>query len=310
MTETNTQDLTFRWNDLELAGTLHCPDASDPHPAVLMMQGSGPADRDSNGYFPPIREAFLQRGIATFAFDKPGIGESTGDWRDHGFDDRAGQALAALDLMRDHPSIDGERVGIWGHSQGGWLAQILAARLPDLHFAIANSGPSINPQFQDKYGCEHTMRAEGHSEEEIEQALVFLDAVHDAARRGDDYETVQADLLHDARQHSWYGYLTLEDAETWSFIARSAAERYEPVKALSRIRCPFLAIYGAQDLLVPAWQSARESSDALHKSGNSDATIVVFPQGDHRIRDAATDDFATGYLDLLGDWTARRAGST
>ena len=306
MPETTTEDLTFAWNGLDLAGTLHFPAHEGPHPAVLMMQGSGPADRDSDGYFPPIREAFLQRGIATFAFDKPGIGDSTGDWREHMFEGRASQALAALELLRSHPAVDAGRVGIWGHSQGGWLAQILASRLPELAFAIANSGPSINVELQDLYGCEHTMRAEGHSEDDIKQALEFLDALHDAARRGDPYETVEADMLINAREQPWYGYFQIDDPETWNFACISAAEHYEPVEALSQIRCPFLAIYGALDVLVPAWQSAEESGRALHKAGNRDATIVVFPSGNHRILDATTGDFATGYLNLLGDWIARR----
>ena len=60
-----------------------------------MMQGSGPADRDGNGYFPHIRDTFLSRGLATFAFDKPGIGASMGDWRDYALRGRAKQAVAA-----------------------------------------------------------------------------------------------------------------------------------------------------------------------------------------------------------------------
>src|SRR4051812_31423527 len=99
----------------------HPPPAPAPpfHPAVLMLQGSGPADRDSGGYFPPIRDAFLARGIAVFSFDKPGIGSSTGDWRHYALMDRADQALAALALLREHHVIDGARVGVWGQSQGG-----------------------------------------------------------------------------------------------------------------------------------------------------------------------------------------------
>jgi hypothetical protein len=121
--------------------------------------------------------------------------------------------------------------------------------------------------------------------------------------------TVDAQLLAPARRESWYGYLEIDDEQTWNLIRLTTAEQYEPVEALSRIRCPYLAIYGALDPLVPAWQSAEESGRALHQAGNRDATIVVFPQSDHRIRDAATGDFATGYLDLMTGWAARRAGT-
>jgi hypothetical protein len=66
------EDLSFRWRNVELSGTLHLPDSRPPHPAVLMLPGSGPADRDCGGYFPPIRDVFLRRGVATYSFDKPG----------------------------------------------------------------------------------------------------------------------------------------------------------------------------------------------------------------------------------------------
>jgi len=106
MSETAHQDIIFAWGDVRLAGTLHLPASPPPHPAVVMLQGSGPADRDSGGYFPPIRDAFLSRGIATFSFDKPGIGGSSGDWRQYDLADRTGQALTAIAAMRAHDAID------------------------------------------------------------------------------------------------------------------------------------------------------------------------------------------------------------
>lgn len=308
MGESNHEDLDFTWNGLTLAGTLHLPNSAGPNPAVLMMQGSGPADRDSDGYFPPIRQAFVARQIATFAFDKPGCGMSTGNWRDDALERRVDQALAALDLLREHPAIASERVGIWGHSQGGWLVQLLASRLPDLPFAITNSGPSINVPQQDLYGCEHTMRSKGHPERDIKRALALLTDLHQAAENGTDYATVTERILEEVIDKPWYGYLTIDNAEDWCLVKLMIGERYEPRDALARIVCPFLAIYGGLDLLVPAWQGAEESGRALQAAGNTDATVTVFPGGDHRIRDPATGDFVTGYLDQLGDWTARQVG--
>ncbi len=274
-----------------------------------MLQGSGPADRDSDGYFPPIRDIFLSRGIAVYSFDKPGIGGSSGDWRHYALVGRTDQALAAIALLRGRDDIDPRRVGVWGHSQGGWLVQMIAARLPDLAFAIANSGAAIGVEAQNLYGCAHTMRAEGKSEEQIAHALTYLNAMHAAALRGDDYAMVERQLLDGARGEPWYGYLAIDDAEDWGGICRFVTERYEPAEALARARCPFLAIFGALDVLVPAWESAAISSRALREAGNRDATIVVFPHGNHRILIAETGEFATGYLDVLGDWVARRVAS-
>src|SRR6476646_8265081 len=123
MGTTIAHEVNFPWGDDRLAGTLYLPASPPPHPAVLMLQGSGPADRDSGGYFPPIRETFLSRGIATYSFDQPGIGGSSGDWRRYALAGRTDQALAAIALLRAHEEIDPQRIGVWGQSQGGWLVQ-------------------------------------------------------------------------------------------------------------------------------------------------------------------------------------------
>jgi pimeloyl-ACP methyl ester carboxylesterase len=300
------QELTFEWQGLQLAGTLHLPSTPPPHPAVLMLQGSGPADRDGNGYFPRIRDTFLSRGLATYAFDKPGIGASTGDWRDYALRGRAAQARAALQLLREQPSIDAHRLGVWGQSQGGWLVQMLAADVPDLAFAIANSGAAIDVPTQDLAGCEHTLRAAGRSEAEIAQALTFIRAVHAAALRGDDYATVETQVLAHARGGPGYAYFGIADEADWRGLCRFVTEAYDPAATLARIRCPLLAIFGAQDVLVPAWESAQIYSASLRAADNPDVTIAIFPQGNHRIQLSQDGPFVAGYLDLLGDWVARR----
>jgi len=301
------QDLVFDWRDIRLAGTLHLPASPPPHPAVLMLQGSGPADRDSDGYFPPIRDAFLDRGLAAFSFDKPGIGGSSGDWRDYALADRTDQALAAIELLREHGAVDPDRIGVWGQSQGGWLVQMLAAHRPDPAFAIANSGAAIGVEPQDLANCEHSMRAAGRTEADIASALTFIRAAHAAARRGDDFATVERQLLRQARFQPWYGFgLTVDEPADWALTCRFVQERYEPADALARARCPFLAIFGALDTLVPAWESAMIYDRALRVAGNHDATIVVFPQGNHRILVGESGEFVAGYLDLLAEWAARR----
>lgn len=309
MVDRSHRELAFDWRGLTLAGTLHLPSSPSPHPAVLMLQGSGPADRDSGGYFPPIRDSFLSRGIATYSFDKPGIGGSSGDWRHYALADRADQALTAMASLSGHDAIDPGRIGVWGQSQGGWLVQIIASRSPGPAFAIANSGAAIGVEEQDRYGCEHTMRAGGKSEAEIERALAYIDAVHAAALRGDGYATVEAQLLKTARGQPWYGYLTIDDEEDWGIVRRFVSERYEPAAAIARVRCPFLAIFGALDALVPAWESAGIYDRALREAGNRDATLVIFPRGNHRILIEETGAFAPGYLDLLADWAARRVAT-
>ncbi len=305
-------ELEFSWQGLTLTGTLTLPDVGGPdgggpHPVVLMLQGSGPADRHCDGYFAPIAETFLARGLATYAFDKPGCGRSTGDWRDHPLLARADQAVAAIAALRGDTTIDADRVGVWGQSQGGWLAQILASGNLDLIFAIANSGPSIGVVDQNLYAIEHTMIDEGRPAEAIEAALAFLDRVQGAASAGQDGETINRELVLPVEQEPWYQELYGgSTAEDWAFLWRLVEEDYRPTEVLSRVDCPFLAIYGGADLLVPAWRGAEESGRALVAGGAADATVVVFPTANHRIKEQGADRFVPGYLTLLGDWAAAR----
>jgi pimeloyl-ACP methyl ester carboxylesterase len=299
-------DIDVSWRDETLAGTLHQP-TSWSGAVVLMMQGSGPSDRDAEGYFAPIRAAFVERGIATYYFDKPGCGASTGDWRRHALSDRADQATAVLHVLADQPEID--QLGVWGQSQGGWLVQIVAAVRPDLAFAIANSGPSISVVEQNLYGCEHTMRSSGQSDAAVTTALAHMAAIHAAAARGATYDEVEATLLAPARGKDWASYFDVIDEHDWSGLLAFVGEAYEPAPTLRRIRCPFLAVFGGLDILVPAWRGARETGESLVEC--PDATVTVFPHADHRIQIDGPLDFAPGYLDLIGDWAAarlRRAG--
>jgi pimeloyl-ACP methyl ester carboxylesterase len=158
--------------------------------------------------------AFHSRGVAVYSFDKPGIGGSSGDWRHFALFDRADQAQAALTLVQAHTAVDSRRVGVWGQSQGGWIVQLVASRTDNLAFAITNSGPAISPREQDIYGVEHTLRAEGRSPEDVERAIVFEHALHEAATRGDDFASVSSALLHEAMGQPWSGYHALESPDS------------------------------------------------------------------------------------------------
>ncbi len=305
-----TVELSVDIDGISLAGSLHVPDGDGPYPAMVMIAGSGPADRDCDGYFAPIRDAFLARGIATYAFDKPGCGASTGDWRDHDLGDRAGHAIAAIEMVRRHAVVDAERVGVWGQSQGGWIVQQLASGSVEVACAIANSGPSIGVIEQDRYAFEHTLRSAGFGDADVDEALSFIDAAHRAAFDDRSAADVLAEIVQPMSGRAWYRLgPTVDDAADWEHTKRLVTEGYDPLRALRRVDRPFLAVYGGRDVLVPAWRGASETGAALNEAGAPDATVVVFPSGDHRIRAPESDDFVDGYLDLLGDWTARRLGT-
>lgn len=289
-----------------LAGALYLPEGPGPHPAIAMLQGSGADDRDSWGYFHPIRDAFLGAGLAVLSWDKPGVGESTGDWREQTFFDRADEARAALGWLRTRNEIDAARTGVWGHSQGGWIAQIVAGSDPDLAFAIINSGPGVGVEAQDLYGIEHTLRGAGGNDADARLARAYMDRIHTAARAGMPYDTFMREVLEPARDTPGFGYFDEVDPGMWGFLVRNLARPYEPVAALEKITCPVLAIFGERDSLVPVDESVRIFQRALETAGNADVTIRVFPEADHRIRTGDPNGFADGYLETMVDWLRAR----
>ena len=299
-------DIRIPFGDIGLSGTLHTPDGRGPHPALITLQGSGPDDRNSGEYFPPIRETFLNAGLAVLSWDKPGVGESTGDWPQQTFFDRADEALAGLAWLRQHAEIDAKRTGIWGHSQGGWIAQIVAANDPITAFAIINSGPGVDALEQDLYGAEHTLRQKGASEADVEQALAYMDRLHAAAREAMTYQEFVHQIMEPACGTPGYDYFGEVDPGLWTFLVANFQRPYEPVSSLERITCPVLAIFGERDALVPVAQSVRIFEEALTKAGNPDVTIEVFPGADHRIRTGDPPEFADGYLENLATWLRSR----
>lgn len=302
-------ELSFRHDDLTLVGSLHLPADADhdrPFPALVLAPGSGPTDRHGDGYLTRIRQAFLPRGIATFAFDKPGCGASSGDWRHDGLLGRAEHVMTALDLVRDHPSIDARRVGLWGHSQGGWLVQLLAGRPVPLAVAIANSAPTLTVGEQIRYDIAHSLRAAGHDDVEVAEALALTASLQRAAVEGVAYDTIVVDQLDPIRHRPWFRqYPTPDSPDDWRHVSLLVSEPFEPVDALGRVEGPILAVFGGRDHLLPPWQCARDTGDALAVAPTADATVVVCPTGGHRLDDV-TGAFVDGYLDLIGDWAASR----
>jgi len=134
------ESIRFHSDGFTLAGTLYMPNGAGPHPAVVLFHGSGPAGR-----LDVPAQWFAHHGVAALTYDKRGVGESTGNWHDVAFMTLCDDGLAAIQLLKARPDIDKKRIGVWGLSQGGWLAPLAASRSNDIAFVIAVSGPGVSP---------------------------------------------------------------------------------------------------------------------------------------------------------------------
>ena len=316
-----TEEVHFRCKDNSLAGVLILPETPGPHPAIAFVYGSGPADRTYYGIAPHLWRHFARRGFACLAWDKPGVGRSTGDYNAQTFSDRAEEALAAVRFLRDRSEVRKDRVGLWGHSQGGTVAPLAASLSGEVAFVIEVGGAQVVAWRQDSLRVEAELRADGFPEDDIREAVEFTRLRMDLIRGKGEFDALEK--CHAAvEKRMWFKYAGRCDRPLF-YSARRMVE-YDPGPAWERVRCPVLAIYGEKDTSLPANESLPIIRRGLDRAGNQDVTIKVFPRADHGLMTSETGgpkearerakakepggepDFTPGYLDLMTRWLTER----
>ncbi len=281
-----------------LAGTLWGP-AGNAVAGVLMHPGSGPSDRDNDMLFPPIREHLLRAGIAVCSFDKRGVGGSAGHWQDAGIVEQADDLLAALSVFESN-SPPGLPLGLFGHSQGGWVVVEATGRGAPVAFVITNSGGAVSPARQERYSL--TRKLTGGQEA---KALAAYDAVVAVMRECPTLDSGVEQLeAADVPYRELPGLeFMFEDEAIWGLCAKIF--NYDPAQALSRIAVPVLALFGAADNLTPAEESVVALRAAVHPEL---LQVEVFPEGDHRLYHGEPPRFVDGYLERISSFVRGVAG--
>ena len=273
------EDVTFQHGSVTLAGTLWLPRASQPCPAVALVHGSG--DDDRSGY-EVFARSFAAHGVAALIYDKRGVGASTGQWRNGSFEELAGDAIAAARLLASRLEVDARRVGLWGVSEGGWVAPLAAARSSAIQFLVAISPPGMSPAAQEKY----------------RRRLLISELTTSPLPRA----------VRLVRMHLMLWTVRYAPGAVLPGLAGyfHRTMDHDPAPVWKAISQPILLVFGAADASVPAHESARLIERALQEAGHQNYTIRVFPGADHaiRVRDEAADKlvFAPGYLDTVTAW--------
>ncbi len=304
----------FNHGEVALAGTITFPLTAPPYPALVLVHGSGPQPRD-HAVLRWIADWFALQGVAVLAYDKRGVGESTGDWTEASLKELAGDALAAVAYLKTRPEIRSDAVGLWGISQGGWIATLAAARSRHVAFIILVSGPGVSVAQQDVDRVEGTLRADGFSAVEAKAAAAHQRLFYDVVAGSASWEAFEASM-EGARQAHWAGYVALPTKER--FDLRVGFLRpffgYDPRPDLERVTCPVLALFGGRDIIVPPERNVEPMERALRRAGNDDHTILVFPDGDHTLTATQTGApreipfnraLVPGYLDALREWLVK-----
>lgn len=152
-----------------LVGDLVLPMGAGPHPAVVTVFGSGPGGRRAYDW----PERFAAAGFAFYSYDRPGCGESSGDWQSMDFADRADETLSAVACLAGHSAIDPGRIVLFGGSQGGWVAPAAATRSSAVAAVVTFSGPGVSPAVQEEYRIGRALTAAGLSAADVAAGVAY-----------------------------------------------------------------------------------------------------------------------------------------
>lgn len=292
------RDITFTSGELTLEGTLRLPDTADTsYPAVLFLHGSGPVDRNGDAVNPETGAVVMQLdayrqlavalsevGIASFRFDKRGVGASEGNVAVASRADLLADAHAALRVLDEQPEIDGDQIVLAGHSEGAYLAPMLAVESESTAGVILLAGAARALDEITMWQVETLLAQQGIEGDALEASLAqqrqYIAFVKGSLGEWSDYTVAQLQT-----EIPWLG----EDAAAQLMASPLALswlrEHYlaEPAETISQLQQPVLIISGEKDLQVPYTEAAL-LSELLAAAGNEDVTVHVLPDLNHLLR--------------------------
>ncbi len=255
-----------------LAGTLTTPQGDGPFPAALLITGSGPQDRDETLFqhkpFLVIADDLTKKGVAVLRVDDRGVGGSSGNITTATTQDFAADVLAGVAFLKGRKEIDPARIGLIGHSEGALVAPMVASQSKDVAFVVMLAGPGLPGRDILLLQSALIQRAAGVPEANLAQSQAVDKKVYAAlasAKDDKDAETkIRAVLTAFARESG----VPRPPAEDDALVGRLANAwfryfvKYDPRPALTKMKCPAIALSGEKDMQVPPKEDLAEIKKA------------------------------------------------
>ncbi len=286
------EDVSFMSDTVRLAGTVFRAENGGRSPAVVLIHGSGATDRSTMRYY---AELFAIRGITALAYDKRGVGKSQGApnaSRYFSLADLAADAAAGVRYLRSRPDVDSAGVGIFGVSQGGWVAPLAAQMIGNVGFVVAVSASLTTIAEDNLFERSARLKREGFSAADVESARTMH--VLDLATTRPGGRFAAFDSAWTVNQSSpWFKRVYLDPRpagaespyRTWY---RSVMD-VDPMPVWRSLTVPVLFVFGdpALDLLSPVAQSTA-LVERLRAEGR-DVHIINLPGADHSLKRGGND---------------------
>jgi uncharacterized protein len=308
---------------LRLAATLTIPQGKGPFPAAVLITGSGPQDRDESllGHKPflVLADYLTRRGIAVLRADDRGFGKSTGTFANATTADFATDAEAGIAYLKTRPEIAPNRIGLIGHSEGGVIAPMVAARNPDVAFIVMMAGTGVpgdellvaqGQLISEAGGLAHDTAEKNAAEER--KALKIVEQETDTAVMDKKLRELLGQTLQEPQLGAQITFIT----SPWTryFLV------YDPAVALAKVKCPVLAINGEKDLQVPPKLNLPPIRKALQSSGNKNYEVDELPGLNHLFQTSKTgapaeyaliaETMSPLALQKIADWIVKNSASS
>jgi len=305
---------------VHIAGSLTLPNGKGPFPAVLLIVGSGPLNRDEEVAFHKpflvLADHLTRQGIAVLRADKRGVGKTTGDFEEATIHDLADDVRAGMEYLKTRKEIDPKRIGLLGHSEGGVVAPILASQSADVAFVVMLAGLGQNNG--DIIIFQKILAAKQRGADENTLALMrsWYERLYAVVREDTDSATAEkkiralhATLTSDEKDKLGWpdSGLDREIADQLKYHWRCDV-RHDPRATLMKVRCPVLAVGGDRDVQVPSKENLAIIEEALKAGGNPRFTVRELPGLNHGFRTEphapGSDDetLAPVVLQTISDW--------
>lgn len=309
---------------IKIAGTLTLPNSDEPFPAVLLISGSGPQDRNETvfGHHPflVLADYLTRQGIAVLRKDNRGVGKSTGDFSQATTLSLADDALAGFEYLKSRKEINPNKIGIIGHSEGGIIAPIVATESPDVAFIVLMAGTGlVGEEILNSQG-QLIAKAEGASDEFIarnskanSRIFAIVKEEPDSVAAEKKINEIMAEFIAGSTEQEKQSMPNIESQikmilSPWFRFFLT----YDPKPTLMKVKCPVLAINGSKDMQVAPKENLNAIEDALASGGNKNYMVKELPDLNHLFQTAQSgavseygnieETISPIALKIIGDW--------
>jgi len=287
-------------DDVVLAGTLSLPKGDGPFPAVMLLSGSGPQDRNSSIFghkpFLLLAHELTQSGIAVLRFDERGVGESGGRTSEMTMATQMGDAQAGINYLLSNNQINRTKIGLLGHSLGGILAPKLAIE-NDIDFLVLLAAPGVNGDAMMLKQRKDLLKLRGATDKQIEGTNGMLASLYSELRKSSlEDEALKTEL----QKKLAVKYETTLPVKELNEMVNSIVDNEElmailkssPANYFQKVSCPVLALNGSKDFQVSAKENLAAIEKALSDGGNTAIETHELESLNHLFQDSDTGDIS------------------